>query len=62
MEGLCLARAVLNTLQMTECWRTGRVLFPLEDVSEGHSREKDLHGQTHGSLKPQAPLEGRLQL
>lgn len=56
MEWLCLAWAALNTSQMTECWRTCRFVFPQEDVSEGHSREKDSHGQRHGSLKPQAPL------
>lgn len=30
------------------------VFFPQEDVREGHSREKGLHGQRHGSSEPQA--------
>lgn len=47
----------LNTSQMTECWRTCRHSFPREDVREGHSREKELHGQNHGCLKLQAPPE-----
>lgn len=47
---------------MTECWRTGRFLFPQEDVNEGHARKKELCGQWHGSLEQQALLQQDLQL
>lgn len=40
----------LNTSQNPKCWRICGFSFPQQDVSEGHSREKALHGQRHGRI------------